>query len=153
MDIDSLRDWAEDNKIRLHHWFFSTDLTFYVKGGRVSKAAGLFGGLLNICPLLHVDENGRLIPKKKVQGKSKVIKEIVKCMEKYADDGLDYSGKCYMCNSDCIEDAQAVAKIIEEKFPKLKEKVLINSIGTTIGSHSGPGTVAIFFWGESRKQD
>ncbi len=153
MDIDDLRDWAENNKRRLHHWFFSTDLTFYVKGGRVSKAAGLFGGILKICPLLHVDHNGRLIPKKKVQGKSKVINEIVKTMEKYVDDGVEYNGKCYLCHSDCIEDANAVVALIEEKFHNLEEKPLINNIGTTIGSHSGPGTVAVFFWGEERREE
>jgi len=150
LSIDELRDWAESNKLRLHHWFFSTDLTFYVKGGRISAASGFFGGLLNICPLLNMDNLGRLIPRSKIRGKKKVISEIVKRMEEYADDGHEYSGKCYMCHSACYEDARAVADLVEAKFPKLNGKVLINNIGTTIGSHTGPGTVALFFWGKER---
>lgn len=150
MSIDELKEWAETNKKRLNHWFFSTDLTFYIKGGRVSKTAGVVGGILGICPLLNVDYQGKLIPRAKVKGKKKVIKAIVAKMEELADNGYDYSGKCYMCHSACLEDAQAVAALVEEKFPKLNGKVEINNIGTTIGSHTGPGTVALFFWGKER---
>jgi len=150
MSIDELYAWTEQNKKTLHHWFFSTDLTFYVKGGRVSKVSGWFGTVLKICPLLNVDVNGKLIPRKKIRGKANVIKEIVSQMELNAIDGLDYSGKCYISHSDCYEDAKAVADLIEAKFQKLKEKPLINSIGTTIGSHAGPGTVAVFFFGKER---
>jgi len=148
--IDEVRDWAEENKLNLQIWFLSTDLTFYVKGGRISKAAGIFGGILNICPLMNMDYMGRLIPRSKVRGKNKVLQEIVKRMESFAADGYDYSDKYYMCHSACYDDARIVADAIEAKFPKLKEKVLINNIGTVIGSHSGPGTVAIFFWGDKR---
>ena len=150
MGIDELRDWAVENRLRLHHWFFSTDLTFFVKGGRISKTAGVFGGALNICPLMNVDYMGRLIPREKIRTKKKVIRAIVDKMEKYADGGLDYSGKCYISNSACLDDAQEVARLVEERFPKLNGKVLVNSIGTTIGSHTGPGTVALFFWGDKR---
>lgn len=150
MGIDELYAWAEANKLRLHHWFFSTDLTFYVKGGRVSKAAGFFGTMLNICPLLNMDNLGRLIPRDKIRTKKKVIKEIVSRMEEHAENGHDYDGKCFISMSACLEDAQAVAAMVEERFPKLNGKVLINNIGTTIGSHTGPGTVALFFWGDER---
>ena len=148
--IDELHDWIEANKLRLHHWFFSTDLTFYVKGGRVSKASGFFGTMLNICPLLNMDNLGRLIPREKIRTKKKVIKTIVDRMEECAADGLDYSGKCFISQSACAEDAEAVAALVEERFPKLNGKVVINYIGTTIGSHTGPGTVALFFWGKER---
>ncbi len=151
MDIDALRDWAEENKLRMHHWFFSTDLTFFVRGGRISKAAGVFGGVLNICPLMNVDYMGRLIPREKIRTKKKVIQAIVDKMEQCADGGLDYDGKVYMSNSACPEDARAVADLVEARFPKLKGKVLINDIGTVIGSHTGPGTVALFFWGKKRE--
>lgn len=151
MDIDSLRDWAEENKLRLHHWFFSTDLTFFVRGGRISKAAGVFGGMLNICPLMNVDYMGRLIPREKIRTKKKVIQAIADKMVQYADGGTEYDGKCYMSNSACLEDARAVAELVEARFPKLNGKVLINDIGTVIGSHTGPGTVALFFWGEKRE--
>ena len=148
--LDELHDWIEANRLRLHHWFFSTDLTFYVKGGRISKASGFFGTMLNICPLLNMDNLGRLIPREKIRTKKKVIKTIVDRMEECADDGLDYSGKCFISQSACVEDAKAVAALVEERFPKLNGKVEINYIGTTIGSHTGPGTVALFFWGKER---
>ena len=143
--------WAEANKLKLQHWFFSTDLTFYVKGGRITKTAGFVGGILNICPLLNVDREGKLIPRYKIRTKKKVIEAIVHQMELHAEDGLDYSDKCYMCHSACYEDARAVADLVEKRFPKLKGKVEINDIGTTIGSHTGPGTVALFFWGQERE--
>ena len=151
MDIDELKDWAEENKLYLHHWFFSSDLKFFIKGGRVSKTAGTVGTLLGICPLLNVDKEGHLIARAKIRTKKKVIQEIVKRMEENALDGYDYSGKCYISQSACVEDAKEVAKLIEERFPNLDGKVLINYIGTTIGSHTGPGTVALFFWGKKRE--
>lgn len=151
MSIDDLYKWTEENKLKLHHWFFSTDLTFYIKGGRVSKVAGWFGTILKICPLLNMDYNGKLIPRQKVKGKAAVIKEIVKKMEENALNGLDYSEKCFISHADCYEDAKAVAELVEAKFPKLNGKVEISSIGTTIGSHTGPGTVALFFFGSERK--
>ena len=150
MSIDELYDWVNSRRLNLRHWFFSTDLTFFVKGGRVSKAAGFVGGVLNICPLLDVDYVGKLIPRLKVRTKRKVIQTIVDKMEETAENGLDYSGKCYISHSACYDDARAVADLIEERFPKLDGKVMITSIGTTIGSHTGPGTVALFFWGKER---
>ncbi len=150
MSIDELVKWVEENKLKLHHWFFSTDLTFFVKGGRVTKTAGFVGGILNICPLLNVSNEGKLIPRYKIRGKKKVIQAIFEKMTEHAQDGADYSGKCYISQSACYEDAKAVADLVEEYFPKLNGKVVINSIGTTIGSHTGPGTVALFFWGDER---
>lgn len=149
--IDELHAWAEDNKLRLHHWFFSTDLTYYIRGGRVSKVAGFFGTALNICPLLNVDFQGRLIPREKIHGKKKVIKRIVEKMEEFAEDGTNYSGKCFISHSACMDDAREVADLVEANFPKLSGKVEIFPIGATIGSHTGPGTVALFFWGKKRE--
>ena len=134
----------------MHHWFFSTDLTFFIKGGRVTKTAGFVGQLLNICPLLNVDNNGKLVPRDKIRTKRKVIREIVSRMEEHAEGGHAYSGKCYISNSACYEDAKAVADLIESLFPKMKGKVEIYSIGNLIGSHTGPGTVALFFVGDPR---
>ena len=151
MALDDLYQWALDNRLRLHHWFFSTDLTFYVRGGRISKASGFFGTLLQICPLLNMDAEGHLIPREKIRTKKRVISRIVEQMEAHAEGGLDYDGKCYISQSACLADAQAVAALVEERFPHLNGKVLINSVGTTIGSHTGPGTVALFFWGDERQ--
>jgi len=148
--IDEVYAFAEAEKLRLHHWFFSTDLTSYFRGGRISRASCIFGGLLNICPLLNMDHEGRLIPRTKLRGKKKAISEIVERMKTHAEGGTAYSGKCYICHSACIEDARTVAHMIEAAFPALDGPVLINNIGTTIGSHTGPGTVAVFFWGDTR---
>ncbi len=149
--LEQATEWAEKNKLRLHHWFFSTDLTFYIKGGRISKTAGFFGQMLNICPLLNMDNLGRLIPREKIRTKRRVIRAMVDKMAEHAENGEQYSGKCFISQSACLEDAQAVATLVEQRFPKLNGKVLINSIGTTIGSHTGPGTVALFFFGDERK--
>lgn len=150
MAIEDLADWTEKNRLKLQHWFFSMDLTFFVKGGRVSKASGWFGTVLKICPLLNVSHEGKLVPRIKFRGKQKAIEGIVKKMEELAENRLSYSGKAYICHSACYEDAKAVADLIESRFAKLNGKVVINSIGTTIGAHTGPGTVALFFWGEER---
>ena len=151
MDIDELKNWAEENKLNLHHWFFSSDLKFFIKGGRVSKTSGTIGTILGICPLLNVDKEGHLIARAKIRSKKKVIQEIVKRMEENAEGGLSYSGKCYICQSACLDDANEVARLVEERFKNLNGNVMINYIGTTIGSHTGPGTVALFFWGKKRE--
>ena len=148
--LEELRDWAEKNRLRVHHWFFSTDLTFYIKGGRVSKTAGVFGTMLKICPLLNMDNLGRLIPRYKIRTKPAVIKRTYEKMVEHAEGGTNYSGKCYISHSACYEDARAVADLVEANFPNLNGKVEIYSIGTTIGSHTGPGTVALFFFGDER---
>lgn len=151
--IQELYEWAMKNRLRLNHWFFSTDLTFYIRGGRISKASGFIGTILNICPLLNMNRLGQLIPREKIRTKKKVIQAIVTRMKECADNGTDYSGKCYISHSACYEDARAVADLVEAAFPKLNGKVEIYSVGTTIGSHTGPGTVALFFWGKERNYD
>ena len=98
-----------------------------------------------------MDREGKLIPRQKIRTKKKVIEAIVEQMEQFAQDGYDYNEKCYISHSACMEDVKAVAEKIESHFPKIKDKVEINDIGTTIGSHTGPGTVALFFWGEGRE--
>lgn len=148
--IDELYAWVCENKKKLQHWFFTSDLTFFIRGGRVSKAAGFFGGMLGICPLLNVDYEGHLTAREKVRTKKKVIQRIVQKMEENAEGGLAYSGKCYICQSECMDDAKAVAMLVESRFLNLNGKVEIYPIGATIGSHTGPGTVALFFWGKER---
>ena len=129
-------------ELRFHNerpWFLEHKQTFLDTLDRPMKA------------LLNMDNLGRLIPRAKIRGKKRVMKEIVMRMEEHAQGGHDYSGKCYISNSACYDDARAVADEIEQKFPKLNGKVEIYSVGTTIGSHTGPGTVALFFWGDERK--
>ena len=150
MDIEAAYQWTLDNRLKVHHWFFSTDLTSYKRGGRISGTEAMLGTMLGICPLLNMDAPGHLIPRKKIRTKRRVIEELVKMMEQHVQDGKNYSGKCFMCHSDCIDDANKVRDLIEEKWPQLKGKIVINSIGTVIGSHTGPGTVALFFFGDER---
>lgn len=150
--IEEVRDWAENNRLFINHWFFSTDLTYYVRGGRISRTSGFFGNMLHVCPLLNVNDEGKLIPREKIIGKKKVINAIVQKMIENAKDGKDYNDYCYISHSAVFEDAKAVKDKIEDYFPNLKGKVEIFDIGTTIGSHTGPGTVALFFVGKERKE-
>ena len=150
--IEEVRDWAENNRLSINHWFFSTDLTYFVRGGRISKTSGFFGNMLHVCPLLNVNDEGKLIPREKIIGKKKVINAIVQKMIENAKDGKDYNDYCYISHSAVFEDAKAVKDKVEEAFPNLKGKVEIFDIGTTIGSHTGPGTVALFFVGKERSK-
>ena len=148
--LEQVYAWVEENKLYIHHWFFSTDLTHLKRGGRLSATSAFMGTLLHICPLLNMNVEGKLVPRAKIRGKTHAISEIVNMMEGHAREGVDYSGKCFISNSACYEDARAVADLIEEKFPKLNGPILIMSIGTAIGAHTGPGTVALFFLGDRR---
>lgn len=150
--IEEVRDWAENNRLFINHWFFSTDLKYYVRGGRISRTSGFFGNMLHVCPLLNVNDEGKLIPREKIIGKKKVINAIVQKMIENAKDGKDYNDYCYISHSAVFEDAKAVKDKVEDYFPNLKGKVEIFDIGTTIGSHTGPGTVALFFVGKERKE-
>ncbi len=149
LSVDELAEWIESNRLNIRHWFFSTDLSFYIKGGRISKTAGTVGQVLNICPLLDVDLEGRLIPREKIRTKKKVVKRIVEKMIEDADGGLNYNGKVFISDSD-IELGNQVQSLIEEIFPQLKGKIVRFDIGCTIASHTGPGTVALFFYGKKR---
>lgn len=149
MSFEENHKFIEEHKLNVQHWFFTTDLTTFIRGGRVSKTAGFVGTALHLCPLLHVSYDGKLIPMEKIRGKKKVIKEIVNKMEELADNGLDYDGYVYISNSACLEDALAVKDEILARFSKVND-VEINSIGTVIGSHTGVGTVALFFTGQKR---
>lgn len=149
--IEEVYVCLEENKLNVHHWFFSADLTHYKRGGRISSTSAIVGNLLNICPLMNMSYDGKLIPRAKYRGKKHVIAEIVKKMEEHAKDCINYSGKCFISNSACYEDARKVADLIEEKFVNLNGRVMINSVGTVIGSHTGPGTVALFFFGDKRE--
>ena len=150
MGFTELGDWAEEHKLNVNHWFFVSDLDCLKRGGRVSATSALLANALKICPVLNVDYEGKLIPRQKIRTTKKAIAELVRMMEAHAEDGLAYSGKCVLSQSNCRADADAVVAGIEEKFPQLAGKVEVNNIGTVIGSHTGPGTVALFFMGDRR---
>ncbi|MCF0129413.1 MAG: DegV family protein [Pseudobutyrivibrio sp.] len=148
MSIDDLAQWVKDNRLNQNTWFFSTDLTYFIRGGRVSKMSGWFGTKLNICPLLNVNNEGKLIARTKNRGKKMVKKAIVDTMKSLVPEGEAYNQNVFITHSLCIEDAKEVAAMIEEAFPNMSEPIRIFDIGPTIGSHTGPGTVAVGFWGE-----
>lgn len=150
MDIDELRDWGLAHRLELNHLFISTDLTFFVKGGRISKAAGTFGGLLKICPGMSVDANGALAVREKIRTKARAKVRMVDRMAELAHEGENYTEKVFISQSECLDDATDVARAIEARFPHMQGKVEIFPIGATVGVHTGPGTVALFFWGTPR---
>lgn len=148
--LDEAAAWAEEHKLNLNHWFFVSDLDCLKRGGRVSATSALIATALKICPVMNVDYQGKLIPREKIRTKKKAIVELVNRMMEHVDDGEQYTGKCSISQSACREDAEEVARLIGERIPALKGKIVINNIGTVIGSHTGPGTVALFFMGAKR---
>ena len=147
--FDEAVEWLENNKSRIHHQFFSSDLKYFKRSGRVSGATATVATILGICPIMHLNSTGHIIAYSKVRGKKKAIKTTVDTMLNDVEEGRDYNGKCVLCHSNCIEDAEETIKLIKETFPKLKE-VKLSNIGTIIASHTGPGTVALFFVGKPR---
>lgn len=125
--LTEVYDWAEKNKLRVHHWFFSTDLTSYKRGGRISATSAMVGTLLGICPLLNMDNEGHLIPRKKIRTKKKVIEELVNMMKEHVEDGPDYKGYCYISNSACEEDAEKVRDLVEAYCPNLRVRFLLTA--------------------------
>ena len=119
----------------------------------MSGAAAKLGAILNICPIMRLDDGGRIIAYDKVRGKKKAIARTVDTMEAHAEGGKDYSGKCFISHSNCLEDANALKASLEERFPNLNGKIKICDIGTIIASHCGPGTVAVYFLGDERTPD
>lgn len=146
MSLEENAKWAEENKLHLAHWFTVDDLNHLYRGGRVSKTAAFVGTLLGIKPVLHVDNEGHLVPMEKVRGRQASLESLVKHMR---EDGIDLAGqKILIGHGDCLEDAQKVAEMIKKEFG-VKE-VGICDIGPVVGAHSGPGTVALFFYAKKR---
>lgn len=149
MSISDNVKWLEENKLTINHWFISTDLSSYVRGGRISKTAGFFGSALKICPLMNVDAEGKLNPLEKIRTKSKALEGQLNKMIELADNGVNYDGKVYISTSCAEEDGENLKNMILEKFSNVKE-VNIYRVGTTIGAHTGPGTIALYFKGQKR---
>lgn len=140
--------WLEEHRKNFCHVFTVDDLFHLHRGGRVSKVAAVVGTMINLKPLLHVDNEGHLIPIGKVRGRKKSLAGLVALMEERVGSCKDKNAKIFISHGDCQEDAEYVAKLVKEKFGY--ETFLINTIGATIGTHSGPGTVALFFMGDYR---
>lgn len=145
--IDEVRDWVEDNKLNLAHWFTVDDLMFLFRGGRVSKTSAWAGTMLNIKPVMHVDDEGHLVPLEKVRGRKKSLNALVDHMEKSAIAPIGEQ-MVFITHGDCLEEAEYVAEQVKSRFG-VKE-VVINYVDPVIGAHSGPGTMALFFLADKR---
>ncbi|BDE96322.1 DegV family protein [Raoultibacter timonensis] len=147
MDIDGVAEWVKDNRLRLAHWFTVDDLMFLFRGGRVSKTSAWAGTMLNIKPVMHVDDEGHLIPMEKVRGRKKSLNALVDHMRKSAVEPISEQ-VVFITHGDCIEDAEYVAGKVREEFGV--GEVHINYVDPVIGAHSGPGTLALFFLADRR---
>ena len=146
MSLEELHAWCEDNKLHLCHWFTVDDLVYLKRGGRVSAATALLGSMLQIKPVLHVDNEGHLISVSKVRGRKASIEALAK---KLGETGIPGANDTvFICHGDCWEDAEYLEKLVKEKYG-VKE-VFTYYTGAVIGSHSGPGTLALFYMGEHR---
>lgn len=140
--------WLEEHVMNMILVFTVDDLNHLYRGGRVSKATAILGSMINIKPLLHVDEEGHLVAVDKVRGRKKSLHNLVDMMEKQMGSYRDKNEMVMISHGDCLEDAELVKKDIEERFGI--QNFMINHIGPTIGAHSGPGTIALFFMGDVR---
>lgn len=146
--IEEIAKAVEDIKLSVCHYFTVTDLNFLYRGGRISKTTAVFGSLLDIKPVMHVNNDGKLVPYGKVRGrKQSLIKIVTRMGEKLSSYKNEY---VFISHGDCLEDAQFVADLVFEKY-SIKTKI-INIIKPVIASHSGPGTIALFFIGENRDE-
>ena len=145
--LEETARWVEENRLHLAHWFTVDDLMFLLRGGRVSKVSAYMGTMLNIKPVMHVDDEGRLIPMEKVRGRKKALQALVKHMEDSAWKPVA-DQPVFITHGDCIEDVEYVSDLIREKFGDVK--ITVNYVDPVIGAHSGPGTLALFFLADQR---
>ncbi len=146
LSIDDLAKWVEENKLHFVHWFTVDDLVYLKRGGRISGATAAIATILNIKPVMHVDNEGYLVAVEKVQGRKKSLRALFERMEKTVDTKATdtvFIGHCV-----AKPDAEYVASLVHEKYPDIM--IHIDDIGTSVGAHSGPGTIALFFVGNER---
>lgn len=146
--LDEIAQWVEDNKLHLCHYFTVEDLTYLQRGGRISKATALVGGMIGIKPVLHVDNDGHLVAVSKVRGRKQSLNALVDKMEATVGSFRDKNQVVFISHGDCLDDANYVAEQVKARFGI--EHFLISDISPVIGSHSGPGTIALFFLGDQR---
>ena len=139
--IEEARDYAEEMKLKISHWFTVDDLVYLKRGGRVSATTAIVGNMLGIKPVLHVDDEGHLTNVNKVRGRRTSLMALA---DQFGELAVDKeNGKVYISHSDCLKDAEELGRIIEEKYGA--KTTLITNVGPVIGAHSGPGTLALFF--------
>ena len=145
--LEETRDYAESIKLNLCHWFTVDDLHFLKRGGRCSPSAAFFGTMLKIKPVLHVDSEGRLIARSKVRGRMQALRAIAM---KFGELEADKDQMIFISHGDCEKDAMVVKETLVKEFGCDPERIILSAVGPVIGSHSGPGTVALFFRGKDR---
>ena len=146
LSLDDLADWADASKFHLDHWFTVSDLMHLKRGGRVSATTAVLGTMLQIKPILHVDDAGKLISMEKTRGRKASIQGLAKKLDELGG-GYDNS-TVFVCHGDCLEDARELERLLLQR-PGV-QKVFIGNLGAVIGSHAGPGTLAVFFMGSKR---
>ncbi|MDD2568793.1 MAG: DegV family protein [Clostridia bacterium] len=145
---EEILGWLEQNKLRLNHWFTVDDLNHLKRGGRISATTALLGTMLSIKPVMWMDRPGRLVPVSKERGRKKSLNALFEKFEERVENPSEQY--IFISHGDCLEDATYLADLIKKKYaPKM---VFLNLVGPVIGSHSGPGTVALFFLGKERKE-
>ena len=147
-EMEQVARWVEENKNKIVHAFTVDDLNHLYRGGRVSKTTAVLGGMLNIKPVLKVDDEGKLVPVGKVRGRKKSLAALVDAMDEKIGKYKDSCDTVFMSHGDCIDDVNYVLEKIKARYPV--KTILVNHVGATIGAHSGPGAVALFFLGEHR---
>lgn len=146
MSLEEVTAWCEENKLHLCHWFTVDDLMHLKRGGRVSAATAVAGTLLQIKPILHVDDAGKLINVGKARGRKASIQTLCNKVGELGIEGANDT--IFICHGDCPEDAKLLESMLKEKYGV--KNVITYCIGAVIGSHSGPGTLAVFFLGKHR---
>lgn len=148
--LEEIESWVLANRNRVHHQFFCTDLSQFKRSGRVSGPVALVGSILGLCPIMHLNAEGRIIAYSKVRGKKNAIRTTVEEIAAHVQDGPEYKGKFYVCHSNCPEMCQEVVDAIRQKLGYGEEHIKVGNIGAVISAHCGPSTVAVFFYGDER---
>lgn len=150
--IEETEQWLLANRNRVHHQFFSTDMTMFRRSGRVSGPTATIATILNICPIMRLDDRGRIIAYGKVRGRPAAVRTTIETMDRHIQNGRDYDGKLWVCHSNCPDIAQPFRETLKEHYPRVKDIPMFD-IGTIIAAHCGPGTVAAFFMGDEREPE
>lgn len=147
--FEELCSWAEEHRQNVHHFFFSTDLTYFRRSGRVSGPVMLIGNLLHLCPMMRVKSDGKIVAYAQVITARKAIAKLANEMETHAELGKEYNGKLWIQHSNCLETAERTKATLLQAFPNVSE-VKVMDVGTVMSCHCGPNTVAVYFWGNPR---
>lgn len=150
MTMEEIADWAINNRKKIHHQFFSTNLKYFRRSGRVSGPSAIVGSVLKICPLMKLNHEGKIVAYNRVRLAQNAIKKMVIDALENIDNGQNYNGKFFVYHSNCLDLAKETTKAIEEALPNVKERIVLLDIGCIIASHCGQGTVAISYLGSEK---